>query len=461
MKVNLNKTVLAMALAGFGGMAHAAVVTQTATDYSKQYIETVAAATVVTADFTVKVSAEYKNDDVITLTFSSPLDAAYVPAASVIAVANTPGTDAVMTLGFLSKTANSVTYRVTDVNKAAGNTTIGNTLTFAGVGFTAGVLNSVTDIKATYAAAAATSGIAIDVATTNTAKVLAAKNQFSLVVTTPKSGLIELPNRTSFKAGDLDVALITTLNEVAPALRQAVTFGAVTYTLDGDFSWIKNTAAVAGLTPAVGVVTPSVGAFDVAKSSATKLVYSHNAVTPVTLTFDTVPNTAAAGVPAAAATAVGKAMTLNKTPFTISASVSYTGTATGEYVVANKEDAGKWLVDGVTVDIPYLIRGQVNGEGKYYGHIVTATNNHSAAGNVTIDLFKEDGTNIVRGLAAGSIAPRQTRGLSGNIVTALGGYEGKFNATVFIEVPAGSAQVYSAYTDPETKERAVVINSSN
>jgi hypothetical protein len=286
---------------------------------------------------------------------------------------------------------------------------------------------------------------------------LAAVDQFKTTVDTKLAGLVELPARTTLKTGS-SANLATTFTTVTP-LRNAVTFGDVTYTLEGDFSWIKDTNAGAGLQPAAGVVSiPGSCTYTDASSTATKLVFECDATAGLTVAFNPVPNTAAAGVPVAAATATGVAQTLKATKFALSSVVTFT-TPDGTLTTLSAADAGEWKVDGVYVDVPYLLAGKV-GE-KTFSYVVNVTNNHSQTGNVTLDVYKEDGTAIATRVAAGSVAPAAIKRLSTDIKSILGAYEGRFSVKVFVEVPAGKAQVYSAYVDNETSERAIVINSTN
>lgn len=337
MKTMFKKTLLAVALAGVGASANAATVAQTADDYSKQYVASLAATDSVTANFTVTLAAEYKNDDVVTIKFSSPLRSAYTAPASVVATSG--GGLAIVTLGLLSQTSDTLTYRVTDVNKTAGNSTIGTVLTFTNVSFNASTLLSVADIKATYSAKTATGNFDLDSGANNTKKVLAAVDQFKSSVTTKLEGLIELPARTALKAGS-SVNLASSFTTTAP-LRSAVTFTDVTYTLEGDFSWIKDTNAGAGLQAAAGVVTiPGTCTYTDADSSATKLVFVCDDSAGLTVAFNPVPNTAAAGVPAATATAAGVAQTLKATKYALSAKVAYSAPA-GSLTTLSAADAGE------------------------------------------------------------------------------------------------------------------------
>lgn len=455
MKTMFKKTLLAVALAGVGASANAATVAQTANDYSKQFVSSLAATDSVTASFTVTLAAEYKNDDVVTIKFSSPLRSAYTAPASVVA---TGAASAIVTLGLLSQTSDTLTYRVTDVNKTAGNSTIGTLLTFNNVSFNASTLLSVADIKATYAAKTATGNFDLDAGANNTKKVLAAVDQFASKVTTQFSGLIELPARTALKTSPAPTNLATTF-ATTTSLRDPVTFTDVQYTLEGDFSWIKDTNAAAGLQVATGtVVIPATCGYDDADSTKTKLVFTCDDAAGLTVGFNPVPNTAAAGVPASTATATGVAQTLKATKYALSAKVTYSAPA-GTLSTLSAADAGEWKVDGVYVDVPYLLAGKV-GE-KTFSYVVNVTNNHSQTGNVTLDVYREDGSAIATRVAAGTVAPGAIKRLSTDLKSILGTYEGRFSAKVFVEVPAGKAQVYSAYVDNETSERAIVINSTN
>lgn len=456
MKTMFKKTLLAVALAGVGASANAAVVAQVATDYSRQALSAAVAADAVTTTYTVTLKAEYKNDDVVTIKFSSPLRSAYTAPASVIAAG---AGKAIVTLGLLSQTADTLTYRVTDVNKAAGNSTIDTVLTFTNVEFTAGGLLGTKEITATYSAQTATGGFVLDAGKDNSKKVLAAVDQFEVEVDQAFDALITLPDRIALAAGNKDLETLFTDGGATLRATPAV-FGSVKHTLEGDFSWIKDSDAAPGLQPfADVVVAPATCVVQGSESSATKLVFAcSTAAAPLTVGFDIAENTLNAGVPTAAATAAGKAQLLKSTKFTLTSDVTYTGPA-GTFNALNKVDAGKWSVDGTNVDVPYLAAGTI-GE-KTFSFIVNVTNKSNKAGNVFFDLYKEDGTAIVQNQSAGSVAPNAILRVGSEMNKKLAGFNGRFSAKVFVEVPAGDAEVYSAYTDGDTDERAIVINTSN
>ena len=479
MKTMFKKTLLAVALAGVGASAQAATVAQVFTDYSKQYVAGQTASTALPASFTVALNAEYKNDDVVTFKFSSPLASGYTAPSSIIAAKDATGAalvladaKAVITLGLLSQTSDTLTYRVTDVNKSFGNSTIGTFLVFntaaAGaskandVTFAASTLLSVANVSVTYSAKTATGNFDIDTGTDNTKKITAAADQFKAEVTQKIAGSITLPARTALTS---QTHLTSTFTNTA-TLRNAVATaaGSTTYTLEGDFSWIKDTNAADGLDAAAVFSNLTAGCTYVAASSTTsKLTFTCNSASGAGLGFDfdaaaIAANTAAPGVPASTATAATVAQTLKATKYALTAKTAYT-TPTGSFTTLSAVDAGEWKVDGVYVDVPYLLAGKV-GE-KTFSYVVNVTNNHSQTGNVTLDVYKEDGTAIATRVAAGTVASGAIKRLSTDIKSILGTYEGRFSVKVFVEVPAGKAQVYSAYVDNETSERAIVINSTN
>jgi len=451
------KTLLAVALAGVGASAQAAVVAQVATDYSRQALSAAAPADAVTTTFTVTLKAEYKNDDVVTIKFSSPFATAYTAPASIVATG--AANKAIVTLGLLSKTADTVTYRVTDVAKSpTATSTIDTVLTLTDVQFTTGGLLGTKEITASYSAQTATGGFALDEGKDNSKKVLAAVDQFEVEVDQPFKGLITLPDRVALAGGAEALETLFT-NDGATLRAPAAVFGSVKHTLEGDFSWIKDSNSSAGLQPHPDVVVlPATCALSATETTTSKLVVSCSTVAPLTVDFDIAENTLQAGVPVATATAANKAQILKSTKYTLTSDVVYTGPS-GTFNALNKADAGQWTVDGTNVDVPYLAAG-VLGE-KTFSFVVNVTNKSNKAGNVFFDLYKEDGSVIVQNQSAGSVAPNAILRVGSEMNKKLTDFNGRFSAKVFVEVPAGEAEVYSAYVDTETSERAIVINTSN
>lgn len=464
MKTMFQKSLVALALAATGFTANAAVLARDTVaydDYSKQGLQTTGADTTVTAKFSVLLKAEYKNDDVVEVKFTSPVSEDWVPTDLVASMADGSAIDvigdakATVTLGWLETSEDRMTvrYRVTDVNKTFGNTTKDTLLTFTDVTFDTDVLLSVKEIKATYAAKTATGGFALDSAKTNTATILAAVDQLALEVEAVIEGEITLASKRTALTGEeyLDV----TLTDDALDLRESVAVGAdgYTYTVEGDFSWIKDEATTAGL-QSDAIVAPADCTYKDLSSTKAKLVFTCDTVFEGDF-LDVAANTAnfTAGVTPSDA---GKTKILNATKYTLGAVAKWTG---GEYTLLTREAIGSWTVEGATVDVPYLVYGVV-GE-KDYNIITSVTNLSTAAGKVTIDLYKEDGSEIKTAVDAGTVAAQGQLSVASAIKTALGAYTGKFSVRIFVEVPNGKAEVYSAYVDKETSERAIVINTSN
>lgn len=465
MKTMFQKSLVALALAATGFSASAAVVKQDATlayaDVSKQFLTSSAAPTTVGAKFSVELNAEYKNDDVVEVKFSAPVASSWT-ATDVIAAKDRTGTalvnadgKAVVTLGWLSTSTDGLTvrFRVTDVNKAGGNSTKGTFLVFTDVKFATATVLANKDIKATYSATTATGGFALDSEKTNTAVILAAVDQFS-AENTDFEGQITLASKRQALAGQVDGSVDLTDDIATLRTGATVALNEVTYTVEGDFSWIKDTAATAGLDAGAGVITPiATCAYVSTQSTKAKLVFTCDDDFGVAI--DIGDNTTAVTIGSNPADG-GKATTLNATKYTVTSNVDYT---TGDFDLQTREAIGEWTVEGVTVDVPYLVYG-VNGD-KDYNIITTVTNTSSAAGKVTVDLFDATGKSLQSAIDAGSVAAKGQLNLATAIKTGLGSYVGKFSARIFVEVPANQAEVYSAYQDKESAERAIVINTSN
>lgn len=101
--------------------------------------------------------------------------------------------------------------------------------------------------------------------------------------------------------------------------------------------------------------------------------------------------------------------------------------------------------------------------GKTFGQVVTVTNNSNVEGTVYVDAWAADGTQLLNNKAM----PTKSKAFSSTayaseILAALGGsYNGRVSLKVTVEAPSSKVQVYAAYTDAATTERAIVVGLKN
>jgi len=128
---------------------------------------------------------------------------------------------------------------------------------------------------------------------------------------------------------------------------------------------------------------------------------------------------------------------------------------------------GAWTSNGATVQIPYMPINTTAGASKI-DPVVILSNRSTATGSITATVRDESGNLCEIGSSVlGSIGPRSTKSIGGDIRDAiagstcatLGGVE-KVSITLVVTLPSGSTEVYSGYTVGGAS-RVTVVNSSN
>jgi hypothetical protein len=462
MKTTFKKTLLAVSLAAVAGFAQAAVVTVPgATTISQE--GAVGQTNIALPNVTVTLAAEYTVNDTITFTLTG---AEFDTAASTPSVAFTAtGTDTA-TLGFLSSTATTVTFRVTSVNDTApaGVVFSGGTFVLSGMQLkTTSVTANAGAIKVAYSALT-NNNQSIDNTGTLSATAATVIAQFSSSVTKALNGIIDVENsRQQFTAGNdtitTDVLVVTPV-EAAVTAQDAAYTGAV-HTIKGDFSWM-NTNATAGVDAgelaaafaATGGADTYASTINTAMDTITVTVTdaAGNTVEPMTATFTV------AGVGANSAV-------LNPQDFKISSTIKYNTAAAAAATKATATDAaaGSWTLNGSVVRVPYMVMK----DGRF-GTILNVTNHSTKSGAIVIDVFAEDGTKLATNYAAGTSNAGSVTSIADKVRNALiaAGKDVvnsnvKYSVQITTNVPASDVMVYAAYTDAMNGgERAIVNNDS-
>lgn len=462
MKNTFKKALLATSIAAGAGLAQAAVVTVPgATNIS--FEGSVGATSVAAPDVTATLEAEYTQNDTITFTISG---AEYDAANSTPAILFTddPGLGAsanAATLGLLSQTDTSVTFRITAVTDDAADGVVfnGGTFVLSGMAFkTSSVIDAAGDINVSYSALT-NNAQSIDNSGTLTAVNATVVEQLSSSVTKALNGIVDVQNdRQQFTAGDdtitTDVMVVTPVEAVAAV--NDVAFSVATHIIKGDFSWMdtdsdgtidagEEAAAFAATTGGDDVLVTTITGTDTIQVVGTD--GGADAVEAYTFTFTN------AGIGA------GNAI-LSAQDFTISTTLAYDAPAAAaatKTILTDSDTAGSWTLNGSVVRVPYLV---VNNS--RFGLIANVTNHGAQTGDIVLDVWDEDGTVLATNYAAGTSTPGSLVSVASSLKAALtaAGKDldntTKFSFQITTNVPEEDIFVYAAYTDATTAERAIV-----
>jgi hypothetical protein len=236
----------------------------------------------VVPDITVTLEAEYSKDDVITFEFNADVTGAFKTTIDVTLPNNQTGT---MTLGYVSASDSTVTYRVTELSSGDSSavSTDGATFILTRNDSTSPNLVVGDQVRAaggltgTYSAKTGISGLALDgtpsaivdkngttVTTDDEDQLVTFVTQYATVKADSKlSGVIDVDpqaaaSRTVFVGGGTtDSATISVTEKLAT--NNALTTG-LTVTLAGDFSFIQDAnAATAAFDNPTGVLYANIG----------------------------------------------------------------------------------------------------------------------------------------------------------------------------------------------------------
>jgi len=462
MKTIFKKSLVAAALAAAAFNASAVVVTATPAVVSLE--GAVNQASIAVPAITATAGAQYTVGDTITFTFTgAELDTALIAPTLTATLA---GGDTA-TLGFVGATASTVTFRITAQTDGAadGVSYTGATFVTGGLVFkTSTVVDAKGDIKVKHGASNVTGSIVIDNLGTQEATVVSVVEQFTSSVTTKLDGIIDVgQSRQKFVGATTDVLVVTPV-EAAAATHDA-TYKTLTHVVKGDFSFAdanKNgTVTTAELNAAVAVANTGTATGDTIAQHTLNA-----ALTELTVVVTEAGAANTPGVTTFTFTEPGVATTkpvLVPGAFTQTTSIKY-APATGADVTKATEtaaSAGAWTLNGATVQVPYLVFGTVGG--KAYNTIVQLNNASSVSGDVFVDVFKEDGTQVLANKKVATVAGQSTTNIAGAIKTELeaaGASNAKVSVKVVANVPESTATVYSAFVDGVTGERIIVNNDS-
>jgi hypothetical protein len=457
------KSLVALALAGASAGAFAAdIATGTTTlNVSTEYLQVAPAGVLESNAVVLELGAEYTLNDVITLTFTGndALAVSSLPNFVTVAADDVAGLKGI-TVGLISTEVSGGTtkanYRVTDVTGGATDTTTGVALDLGTLDFDSVKVQNAGGVTVSFSAVT-NNNLALDTSGGNlrSKSLFSITNQFVSSVNVVLDGVIDVEDdRFTFENGDtVDVLEIEAAQN--GAFDEAALVDGVTFTISGNFSWVKDTDLVAaGIQPAVGVFTWVEGGAatcDVDSLTASALTISCDALDSVEITIDTAANGGDVALPAGT--------------YSLATNVQYSLANAAPFF--NKDlaaaSAGAWTLNGSNTFIPYMPYSREDLSA--ISQIITVTNTGSNSGNITVDVTDESGNTTTLDLGINA-APGITR-ITGQLLDAMkaeglltgGAATKRFSLNVIVNDSAEVIQVYSAY-NVNGNDRGWVQNDS-
>jgi hypothetical protein len=426
------KTLVALALTTAAMSANAAVTSATPNVVSLE--GAVGQATIAVPTYTIRLAAEYAVGDTFTITLTgAEFDTTSNPAITFAGFTNNP------TVGLLSKTASTATFRVTAVPSPVE--------VFSGKDFvlngallkTTSVTDAAGDIKLAYAAKTST-GLDLDNVGTATSTVVTTKSQLSSSVTTKLNAIIDVENeRKQFTAGN-DTTTTDTL-VVTPAVAAAGTHDAAytgaTHVIKGDFSWMESDGDSGIDAAELAAAFAATGGADTYTSTI------NTAGDAITVTVaDAGGNTAEAmtGTFTVLGKAVSTAPILPTQSFTVDSTIKYnTASAVASTKTIASASAGSWTLNGFDEDIVFMPFDS------QYAQSINVSNTGSVAGAITVDITA-GGKTYTKTLTA-TATPKATTNISQEVkaFAAESGVTGNAHIKVVVNSPKADIAVTGVY----------------
>jgi hypothetical protein len=328
-------------------------------------------AEILAGDVEVVLGAEYSIGDILTFTFvGGDLDVATAPSTFTTSTGN-----AAVTIGLLSSTTGSLTYRITEIDTTGGVTTVAEEIVLTGLEFDRDSVVAGSSVVVTYAAETST-GVTIDAsATTSSATIITASNQFSIAASPTEFDAVvdvEAQRLTFEAAATADAASFTTVND--GALTYPATAVTMDIVLNGNFSFLDEDANTAGIQITGGTIVPAPTTI-----TDTEITWDAVAVGAHAITIETANKPAGTVIPTQDYTFdVVADYTDHGT-----AEVAGTAAAAGMTTVASGSDLGEWVLNGSVVEVPYLPMGP--NTQPFLRH----TNDGSQTGDITLRYMVE------------------------------------------------------------------------
>jgi len=434
------KTLLALALTATATTAFAATITPGADVLSRQAIasDTNVAMTTSGPGIAIALAAEYAVNDIITIAVAGATIDTTTSAPTLV-----DGTAAI-TLGVLTTTTSSITFRVTAIG---GGTTVGVSLLLNNVDLNTASVVASDDVEIAFSAQTA-NGFSLD--TNETESVFTVVDEYSSVAT-DLDGIIDVNNgRQQFTVGPLTDALV--LTPTTEAVLLAATYVGSTYTVTGDFSFLDvdaDGAVDAGeLADAAVTVTDDTVTTKTLNVAMTELVVvtaegANNSADTVTVTF-TVEG-AGTGNPV-----------LSVQTFTADSAIRYTDTVgtAGSLATQTAENVGSWTINGSQINFPYAPVG--------YDTITTQfeiANSGAQNGEISVTAFDTAGNDYSAVLPQVAEAGKLTKIGFADLTTAFGLATGtKLSLTITVAAPAADIKI-TGYSNIDGGGRMALLSN--
>jgi len=439
----------------------------------------------VVPDINVTLGAEYSKDDVITFEFNADVTGAFNPTVDVTLAA---GNDGTMTLGYVSATDSTVTYRVTELSSASSDSisTVGATFTLTSAAGSSNLVvgdqvRAAGGLTATYSAVTGLSSLALDstpaaivdkngtaATTDDESQLVTFKTQYATVkATTKMDGVIDVnasPERTLFVGGGATDEATISVTETT-ATHDALTTGLV-LTLSGNFSFLQDTNATkAGIQQASGVIyadlnsdADRVQGVVNANADAVTFTWATDVLGDVGIFFDNAPNLTQVSKTVTSATV------MERGEFTAAFDVKYapvkpkyadsdttaapvagdydTTAVTGDVTskAAGSTAAGEWTLNGANITVYSMPINNAAVTNYLY-----VTNTGSQAAEVSVVATLADGTKVTADDIA-TVGKSSITNITSAVEAALASADGN-RATVELtfNAPACNIVVSAAY----------------
>jgi hypothetical protein len=398
------------------------------------------------ASISYLTAAAYTLQDTVTFTFTAGAlkNTTEFPAQINVASVATAGSElAGMTLGILTTSADSVTYRVTNIDQPTGfasadASTLGQTIVLGeaplnGTSIAAGNVS----VEVTSATG---TGLVLDNGSSSgesrIGQLTEVKSQFGAVsVTTDFDAVIDVEaDRKAYESGTSDDATFAISPVVTTDWENVAAVTKTTIVLSAD---IEDASVVS--TTAASTITYN------ATTDKVTIVY------PSEITTDTITITPSTGT---------DAVVLEAQSFDLSANYEYAiGSTQGLFDFGSKS-AGEWTLNGAVVNVPYMPYGNS------ITQILYVTNEGSQDADVTVTAFDENGDTFELG-SVGTVDGKSVLAIAGPVksaleakgfVTAPSMGSNKVSLIITVNAEDEDISIYSAY-NVNGSDRGNVLNS--
>jgi len=420
-----------------------------------------AATSIYTASVETVLGADYLGNDTVTLTLENAEFHVGTSTASGVSAFNgsvTCGASA-MTLGYLSRSATAANYRVVGNSSSATGKTCAFSLPIKRTSLQLGLRPLVS-----WSAKTGTQSISFDESAVK-ATLGSVVSQFDdATVGAPLNATVDVDSaRYQFTSDDDTAGLLSgkadtltfTLNN-SSSLDGAASISSIVAVIGGDFSFIDNNGTAgcqaSDLTGGHGAIKASTGTLTI-NSACSELTFTATSASAVSIAF----GTNSTSITPSNGAIIDAPQTFSLTSLTYNyggnGSLASLGTAASDF----DDDVGAWSLNGSISKVGYMPYGSG------ISRIVYITNRSAQSGAVSATAFNDAGVACeiasVGTVAAGSVA-NLSAGLDAGVAACYGAdFNGKVAFEITANIPATSAELYSAYN--VNGNRVSVINNTN